>query len=49
MGGPNHVGNYCDAPIIVDTENDRVYYQSSYYYIGHFSRFNKKRSQENRV
>lgn len=42
QGGPNHVGNFCDAPIIVDTENDKVYYQSSYYYIGHFSRFIKR-------
>ena len=38
-GGPNHVGNYCDAPIIADTETDTVYYESSYYYIGHFSKF----------
>lgn len=42
QGGPNHVGNYCDAPIIVDTTNDTVHYNSSYYYIGHFSRFIKK-------
>jgi len=42
QGGPNHVGNYCDAPIIVDTEKDKIYYQSSYYYIGHFSRFIKR-------
>ncbi len=39
QGGPNHVGNYCSAPIIVDTENDRLNYLSSYYYLGHFSRF----------
>ncbi|WP_026671723.1 glycoside hydrolase family 30 protein [Alkalihalobacterium bogoriense] len=41
-GGPNHVGNYCDAPIIVDTKKDVVYYNSSYYAIGHFSRFIKR-------
>lgn len=41
-GGPNHVGNYCDAPIIVDTKKDAVYYNSSYYAIGHFSRFVKR-------
>lgn len=40
-GGPNHVGNYCDAPIIADTKTDKVYYNSSYYYIGHFSKFIK--------
>ena len=39
QGGPNHVGNYCSAPIIVDTRSQNLLYQSSYYYIGHFSRF----------
>ncbi|UCC64184.1 MAG: glycoside hydrolase family 30 protein [Anaerolineae bacterium] len=38
-GGPNHVGNYCSAPIIADTRAGTLHYQSSYYYIGHFSRF----------
>ncbi|MFH0919372.1 MAG: glycoside hydrolase family 30 protein [Fibrobacterota bacterium] len=38
-GGPNHVGNYCDAPIIADTRKNKILYESSYYYIGHFSRF----------
>ena len=36
-GGPNHVGNLCSAPIIID--NNEILFQSSYYYIGHFSRF----------
>ncbi|EFM10078.1 Glucosylceramidase [Paenibacillus curdlanolyticus YK9] len=39
QGGPNHVGNYCDAPIIADTINDSLTFQSSYYYIGHFSKY----------
>lgn len=39
MGGPNHVSNYCDAPIMADTENDEVFFHSSYYYIAHFSKF----------
>lgn len=38
-GGPNHVHNLCSAPILADTKNDQVLFQSSYYYIGHFSRF----------
>ena len=38
-GGPNHVGNFCSAPIMIDPENDRYMLQSSYYYIGHFSRY----------
>lgn len=43
-GGPNHVGNYCDAPVIADTENERVIFNSSYYYIGHFSRYIKEKA-----
>ena len=38
-GGPNHVGNLCSAPIIADTRHDKLIFQSSYYYLGHFSRF----------
>lgn len=39
QGGPNHVGNYCDAPILADDKTGTLHFQSSYYYIGHFSRF----------
>ena len=42
QGGPNHVGNYCDAPIMADTKNDKVYLHESYYYIGHFSKYIKR-------
>jgi glucosylceramidase len=38
-GGPNHVGNFCDAPVIVDTTTKHVTYGPSFYYIGHFSKF----------
>ncbi|PYZ96398.1 glucosylceramidase [Alteribacter lacisalsi] len=38
-GGPNHVGNFCDAPIIADTKKDELHFNSSYYFIGHFSKF----------
>ncbi|WP_448702431.1 glycoside hydrolase family 30 beta sandwich domain-containing protein [Mucilaginibacter sp. AW1-3] len=38
-GGPNHVGNYCFAPIIADTRNGSLIYTSEYYYIGHFSKY----------
>ena len=38
-GGPNHVGNFCDAPVLVDVKTGRVDYQNSFYYIAHFSRF----------
>ena len=40
-GGPNHVGNYCDAPILADEADGSLHFQSSFYYIGHFSRFIK--------
>ena len=42
-GGPNHLGNRCDANIVADPTNKLGYgttiYQASYYYMGHFSRF----------
>ena len=41
-GGPNHVGNYCDAPIMADTQKDEVIIHDSYYYIGHFSKYVQK-------
>ena len=41
-GGPNHVGNFCDAPIMADTNKNEVHVHDSYYYIGHFSKFVKK-------
>ena len=38
-GGPNHVGNFCFAPIHADTKNGNLHYMNSFYYIGHFSKF----------
>jgi glucosylceramidase len=38
-GGPNHVGNFCFAPIIADTRTNEIHYTNAYYYMGHFSRF----------
>ncbi len=38
-GGPNHVGNFCFAPIIADTQTGQLLYTNAYYYIGHFSKF----------
>ena len=37
--GPNHVGNFCFAPIHADTRTGTLIYTNSYYYIGHFSKF----------
>jgi glucosylceramidase len=40
-GGPNHVLNFCDAPIMCNYETDTIDVKLSYHYIGHFSRFIK--------
>jgi glucosylceramidase len=40
-GGPNHVGNFCFAPIHADTKTGELIYTNAYYYIGHFSKFIK--------
>ncbi len=38
-GGPNHASNFCEAPIICDTEKGTFNKRLSFYYIEHFSRF----------
>lgn len=38
IGGPNHVGNYAAAPVMVDYENDIVYYTPYYYALKQLSR-----------
>ena len=38
-GGPNHVKNFCFAPVHADTKTGQLIYTNSYYYIGHFSKF----------
>lgn len=38
-GGPNHVGNFCFAPVHADLQSDSLICTPSYYYIGHFSKF----------
>ena len=40
-GGPNHVGNFCFAPIHANTKTGDLIYTPSYYFIGHFSKFIK--------
>lgn len=37
-GGPNHVGNFCAAPVMCDGKGG-IEKRLSYYYIGHFSRY----------
>ena len=40
-GGPNHVGNFCFAPVHANTKTGELIYTNAYYYIGHFSKFIK--------
>lgn len=37
-GGPNHAGNYCEAPIMLDG-NGGIVYNPSYWHIAHFSKY----------
>lgn len=41
-GGPNHVRNFCDAPIKALESGEDYEKKLSYYYIGHFSRYIKE-------
>lgn len=38
-GGPNHAGNYCEAPIMLNSDCNDFTIKSEYYYIGQFSRY----------
>ena len=40
-GGPNHAGNYCEALIQYDTQNKKLIFNKSYYFVKHFSHFIK--------
>lgn len=44
-GGPNHVQNFCFAPIHADTTTGQLIYTPAYYYIGHFSKFIKPKAK----
>jgi glucosylceramidase len=37
-GGPNHVGNFCGAPIMIDTESKDIYYTPIFHILSQFSR-----------
>lgn len=39
QGGPNWFKNWCVAPVIVDPEQDEVYFTPLYYTLSHFSKF----------
>lgn len=38
-GGPNHLQNFCFAPVHADTRDNSLHFMNSYYYIGHFSKY----------
>lgn len=40
-GGPNHVGNFCFAPVLGHLKKKELIYTNQYYYIGHFSKWVK--------
>jgi glucosylceramidase len=37
-GGPNHVGNFCGAPIMIDTDTGEIYYTPIYHILAQFSK-----------
>jgi len=39
QGGPNWFKNWCVAPVIVDPDEDQVYFTPLYYTMAHFSKF----------
>jgi glucosylceramidase len=39
QGGPNWANNWCVAPVIVDPDQDEVYFTPLYYTLAHFSQF----------
>lgn len=41
-GGPNHVGNFCDAPYLYDANNKLLLRRNTAAYIWHFSHFIKE-------
>jgi hypothetical protein len=38
-GGPNHVGNFCFAPVHADRATGALTFTPSFAYLGHFSKF----------
>ena len=37
-GGPNHAGNFCGAPIMINIETGEIYYTPIYHILAQFSR-----------
>lgn len=41
QGGPNHVKNFCFAPVHYNTRTNELIYTNEFYYIAHFSKYVK--------
>lgn len=41
LGGPNHVGNWAAAPVMIDTDTSDVYFTPLFYVMSHFSKFSR--------
>jgi len=39
QGGPNHLGGHGSPPIFGDIDAQKLLYEPTYYYLGHFSRY----------
>jgi glucosylceramidase len=39
QGGPNHVGNFCFAPVHADSRTGELTFTPTFWYLGHFSKF----------
>ena len=48
-GGPNHLNNTCDAPIVADATFDEVHLHPQFYFLGHFSKFIPRGSKRVRL
>ncbi|CAJ1462077.1 unnamed protein product, partial [Effrenium voratum] len=38
-GGPNHVGNVCDAPMLASTSHQNLFVHPQFFFFGHFSKY----------
>lgn len=48
-GGPNHLNNLCDSPIVAREDFSRFHLQPKYFYLGHFSKFVPPQSKRIKV
>lgn len=44
-GGPNHKNNFCNSPVMINSEKTDYIKNLSYYYIGHFCKYIKPNAQ----